>query len=169
MKKLLHKYEQVIKYLFFGVTTTVVGWVVYFGVLMCGRALLGLESDDVSSIGYLGVYTAAQIIQWVAAVLVAFFTNRKWVFTDRDTSTSTAKQLVVFAGGRVLTLVLDYGVTYVGTLGLCALIPAGADVLMLGRTWNVNEIAAKLVAAVLVIIGNYFFSKLVVFKKKNTD
>ncbi len=155
--------------MFFGITTTVVAWVVYFGVLMCGRAAFGIDSHDVSSAAYLGVYTAAQILQWIASVLVAFFTNRRWVFTESGRTESTFKQLSVFAGGRLLTLGMDYAITYFGTLGLCALIPAGGSVLLFEREWNLNEIAAKLVAAVLVIIGNYFFSKKIVFKKEKKE
>ena len=144
---------------------TVVGWAVYFGILSAGRALLGIPVEDTFSVKYLAVYTAAQVIQWIAAVLVAFFTNKKWVFTDADKSRSTAKQLSVFAGGRMLTFFLDYGVTYFGAVALSLLLPALNGVNILGRVMNINEIAAKLFAAVLVIIGNYIFSKVFVFKK----
>lgn len=166
MKEFLKKHEEIIKYLFFGVMTTVVGWVVYFGVLFLGKAALSIPVEDTSSAKYLAVYSVAQVVQWVAAVLFAFFTNRKWVFTDADKSKPVIKQLGVFAGGRVLTFALDYGVTYFGALGLCALFPWASNVALIGREWNLNEIAAKLVSAVIVIIGNYFFSKLLVFKKK---
>ena len=37
---------------------------------------------------------------------------------------------------------------------------------MLGRSLNLNEVAAKVVAAVIVIVGNYAFSKLLVFRQK---
>lgn len=163
-KEFLHKH-QVIRYLLFGIGTTVVGWVVYFGMLMGGKTLMGIPIEDTSSVTYLAVYTVAQIVQWVASVLVAFFTNKKWVFTDADKNASTLRQLEVFACGRVLTFVLDYGVTYFGALALSALLPFFNSVALLGAELNLNEIAAKLVAAVLVIIGNYIFSKLLVFKK----
>ena len=157
--------HQVIRYLFFGITTTVVGWVVYFGILLGGRTLTGIPVEDTSSATYLGVYTAAQIIQWIASVLVAFYTNKKWVFTDAKKDASTAKQLLVFAGGRVLTFFLDYGVTFFGAIALSSLLPMFNSFALLGREFNLNEIAAKFIAAVLVIIGNYFFSKILVFKK----
>lgn len=157
--------HQVIRYLFFGITTTVVGWVVYFGILLGGRALTGIPVEDTTSATYLAVYTVAQVLQWIASVLVAFFTNKKWVFTDAKKDCSTIKQLSVFAGGRVLTFFLDYGVTFFGAVALSAFLPALNSVALLGHEINLNEIAAKLVAAVLVIIGNYFFSKILVFKK----
>lgn len=158
--------HQIVRYLFFGITTTIVGWLVYFGILLGGRALCGIPTEDTTSGTYLAVYTVAQILQWIASVLVAFFTNKKWVFTDSDDDRSTAKQLTVFAGGRVLTFVLDYVVTFFGAMALAALLPMLNSVALLGKELNINEIAAKLVAAVLVIIGNYIFSKALVFTKK---
>ena len=169
IKKIYKKHEQAIKYLFFGVATTFVGWAVYFLILLCGKTALSIPTEDTSSAKYLALYTVAQIIQWIAAVLFAFFTNKKWVFTDSDKSASTAKQLTVFASGRVVTLLLDYLITFFGALLLTKIIPQASNVALLGREWNLNEIGAKLVAAVIVIIGNYFFSKLVVFKKKKSE
>lgn len=164
MKNFFEKHKQVIKYLFFGIPTTVVGWLVYFGVLICGKSLAGIPPEDTVSGAYMLVYTLAQITQWLGAVLFAFFTNRKWVFTEAHSSKSTLAQLCIFASGRIITFVLDYVVTFFGALALCAMIPAWNCVMLFGREWNINEIGAKLVAAVLVIIGNYFFSKLLVFK-----
>ena len=164
-KEFLSKH-QVIRYLFFGIGTTVVGWVVYFGMLLGGKALLGIPTEDTTSSEYLAVYTLAQIVQWVASVLVAFFTNKKWVFTDSTNQRSSLRQLEIFAGGRVLTFVLDYGITYFGAVALSAVLPVFNSVNIFDTTLNINEISAKLVAAVVVIIGNYIFSKALVFTKK---
>ena len=119
IKDIYKKHEEIIKYLFFGVATTFVGWAVYFLILLNGKAMFGIPAEDTVSATYLAIYTVAQIIQWIAAVLFAFFTNRKWVFTDADKSIPIIKQLPVFASGRVLTFVLDYVVTYFGAILLC--------------------------------------------------
>ena len=166
IKELYAKYAEVIKYLVFGVLTTLVGWAVYFSVLLVGKGVLGLPAEDTSSAKYLLAYTVAQVVQWVAAVLFAFFTNRRWVFTDADRDKPILKQLPVFAGGRLLTFFLDYLITYFGALVLSKLLPVLSSQILLGREWNINEIAAKLAAAVVVIIVNYFISKLLVFTKK---
>ena len=157
--------NQVIRYLVFGIGTTVVGWAVYFGILSAGRAILGIPVDDTVSATYFSVYSVAQVLQWIASVLVAFFTNKKWVFTDADMTRSTAKQLSIFAGGRLFTFFLDYAITYFGAVALSLLLPALNSVALFDVEININEIAAKLTAAVLVIIGNYIFSKILVFKK----
>ena len=165
MKEFIKKHEEVVKYLIFGVLTTFVGWFTYFAVLLSGKAILGLPPEDTTSGSYLIVYTAAQIIQWIAAVLFAFFTNKKWVFTDADNKQSTMRQLAIFSSGRVVTFFVDYGVTFFGAIALSAALPALNSVLIFGKELNINEISSKLVAAIIVVISNYFFSKIFVFKK----
>lgn len=159
------KHCEVLLYLLFGVLTTLVGWAVYFAILWTWRAAFDLDPEDTSGRMYLIGYTVAQVIQWIAAVLFAFFTNRKWVFTDADRAVSLPVQLGTFAAGRVATFFLDYVVTYFGGRALTALFPALTSVGLLGRDWNLCDILAKVAAAVIVIIGNYIFSKLVVFRK----
>ena len=161
------KHREVLLYLLFGVLTTLVGWAVYFAVLIPGKHLLGIPVGETSGGKYLALYTAAQVIQWIAAVLFAFFTNRKWVFEDGKEG-KPLRQLPLFAGGRLATLGLDYVITYFGARMLSTLFPTLNAVLFAGREWNVNEIAAKVIAAVVVIVTNYFFSKFLVFRKKKT-
>lgn len=167
IRELLSKHREVLLYLVFGVLTTFVGWGVYYAVLLGGRAIFEIPVDEVTGTRYVVLYTAAQIIQWVCAVLFAFFTNRAWVFTEADRSARMSKQLVTFAGGRVVTLGLDYVITFGFTLGLGVLLPTWTATEVLGRTLNLCEILSKLVAAVVVIVCNYIISKLFVFKKEN--
>ena len=158
--------REVVTYLVFGVLTTFVGWAVYFAIMLGGRAMLLIPNEDTTSGAYIGLYTAAQLIQWVCAVLFAFFTNRKWVFTEADKSKKILPQLLTFSGGRVITLGLDYVITLVGAMALSALLPALNSVSIIGITLNFNEVAAKVAAAFVVIVCNYIFSKIFVFKKK---
>ena len=94
------KHREILLYLLFGVLTTLVGWAVYFAVLIPGKRLLGIPVEETGGGKYLALYTAAQVIQWVAAVLFAFFTNRKWVF-ENGKEGNPLRQLPVFAGGRL--------------------------------------------------------------------
>lgn len=161
--------REVLMYLLFGVLTTLVGWIVYFAIMIGGRILFKIPQEDTASGAYFALYTAAQIIQWVCAVLFAFFTNRKWVFTDADKNKSALLQLLTFSGGRVVTLLLDYVITLFGGMLLVRLLPALNSVAIGALDLNVNEIFAKVVAAVVVIVGNYFFSKFLVFKGKKSS
>ena len=166
MIEFYRKHKEVILYIIFGVLTTFVGWAVYFGTLSLLKLAFGLAADVTTGGLYFALYTVAQVLHWIAAVLFAFFTNRKWVFTDADKNVSVFRQLVIFASGRLATFGADFLVTYFGTMALVALIPAWNSVAFMGVDWNLNEIGAKLAAAVIVLVSNYFFSKLFVFKKK---
>ncbi len=157
MKKLFTKYREIIMYLIFGVLTTAVSWGVYFLLMSVGRGIIGIEPGDVESARYIALYTAAQVISWVCAVLFSFFTNRAWVFTDADKSVSVPKQLAAFASGRLLTLGLDYVITYAGALLILRVVD-GSE--------NYAETVSKMAAAVVVMAGNYVFGKLFVFRKK---
>ena len=135
--------REVLMYLLFGVLTTLVGWIVYFAIMIGGRILFKIPQEDTASGAYFALYTAAQIIQWVCAVLFAFFTNRKWVFTDADKNKNALLQLLTFSGGRVVTLVLDYVITLFGGMLLVRLLPALNSVAIGALDLNVNEIFAK--------------------------
>ena len=161
---LIKKHREIVTYLIFGVLTTCVGWGVYFLVLWLWKAGFDIPVDDTKSSIYLIGYTVAQLIQWVAAVLFAFFTNRKWVFTDADKSANVWVQLGKFSLGRVATFFIDYAVTLFVAIGLASLLPVLTQVIFIG--WNLAEIGAKVLAAVIVIIANYIFSKIFVFKNK---
>ena len=167
MKNLFNKYREIILYLLFGVLTTVVGFGTYFLIMAGAEHIQHIPMDDETSLTYLAVYLIAQIIQWVAAVLFAFFTNRAWVFTEADRSKGTFwRQLVLFAGSRVASFLLDLGVTYGCTLLLALWIVTPPVILGIALTPGV---IAKLIAAFLVIIANYVLSKLLVFRKAKTD
>ncbi len=167
MKELFKKYREIIMYLIFGVLTTVVGFGTYFLIMAGAEHILGIPMDNETSGPYIAVYITAQVIQWIAAVLFAFFTNRKWVFTEADRSEGTfLRQLILFAGSRVASFLLDLAVTYGCTLLLALCITVPPVILGIALTPGV---IAKLIAAVLVIIANYVLSKLIVFRKAKQE
>lgn len=160
IKKLINK--ETILYVVFGVATTVVNWIVY---RLCDMWLSGgseavekvYDSAFQESLHTFLDKGVAGIIAWVAAVAFAYITNRQFVFSDRAHG---AKGIVLecgrFVGARVLTGVIEIlGVPVLIILGLKAQI-FGLDV-------------AKLVVSVIVIVLNYVFSKLFVFKEKKAE
>ena len=91
----------------------------------------------------------SNVIAWFLSVLFAFITNKLFVFEIRGKSKKeNIKECVSFFGFRILSLVFDMGAMY-----------------LLLQVLNVNELLSKVVANVLVIILNYVFSKLFIFKK----
>ena len=87
----------------------------------------------------------ANIIAWIISVLFAFFTNKIFVFESKN---STLKELPKFFGLRIITLFLDMLIMYLGVTVMLF-----------------NHKIMKLISEVIVIVSNYIFSKLVVFKK----
>lgn len=157
LKELFNKHKEIIMYLIFGVSTTLVGLGSYFLILHLGIALgfTNASGDPTNALRLV-----AQILHWVFAVLFAFFTNKKWVFEEaKELTTSTAFQLAEFAGSRLLTLLLDTIVTF-GTVWIL-------EAIKYTQLWFFTcDVIAKIAAAVLVTIANYFLSKFWVFKKR---
>lgn len=137
IKELWIKYEEIIAYLIVGGLTTIVSWAAKF----IANAIL----FDNTMYPTVGQNTVLTIINWTAGVIFAYFTNRKFVFKSTDPMVKEAPKFVL---SRVSTLILDWVVMQVLT------------------AVGVNLIVATLISAVLVIIGNYVFSKLFVFNKK---
>ena len=160
MKKLFDKYREIIVYLIFGVLTTLVSMGVYFGILLFAEHICQISPNESK---FNIIRLVAQIVQWVAGVLVAFFTNKKWVFNAAGTTRSeTSKELSKFAFGRVGTLGLDTLLTFgtVWLLNAINYVPFKFVVIFTADLWS------KIVASIVVIISNYIISKFFVFKKQ---
>ncbi len=160
MKRLFEKYREIIVYIFFGVVTTAVSMGVYFACLAIAEHIGGMSP---SSPEFNAVRLAAQILQWCAGVLVAFFTNKIWVFRAASTERGqTARELVKFSASRLGTLGLDTILTF-GTVWLLDAVGYVPFKLILEFT---ADLWSKIVASIVVIIANYVISKYLVFKKK---
>ena len=159
MRKLFEKYREIISYLFFGVITTLVSMGVYFAILKSGELLFRISPEERE---FNGVRLVAQVLQWVAGVLVAFYTNKRWVFNARSTDKrQTSLELSKFAAGRLGTLGLDTVLTF-GTVWLLNALSYEPFKLVLTFT---ADLWSKIVSSVVVIVTNYIISKFIVFKK----
>ena len=125
---------ELVSYLFVGVATTVVNYVVYY---LATRVL---------SMGVMaGTWTA-----WVAAVAFGYVANKAFVFhTHCDSALALVQEALGFFSMRLVSLGMETVLMYltVTVLGL-------------------NDLVMKLVINIVVIILNYVFSKLFIFKKK---
>ena len=100
----------------------------------------------------ISTYTS-NAIAWFVAVLFAFFTNKLFVFESREKNfKKSLKEGVSFFGFRLLSLAFDMGIMY-----------------LLIDILSTNELFAKVVSNIFVIIVNYIFSKVFIFKKKEDD
>ena len=143
MKKIINlfkKFREIIVYLIVGVMTTIVAWGVMFLVNFIFFGNTAHPTPEQNLI--------LSIVNWSAGIAFAYPTNRVFVFRSKDSHIFT--ELIKFIASRISTLILDIVVRQI--LGFM-----GVDVYV-----------GTLISAVLVVIGNYVFSKLMVFSKKKS-
>lgn len=136
---LYEKYKEIINYLIFGGLTTVVS-------LATKYLLLFTIFDATNSIQL----QTSIIISWIAAVLFAYFTNRKFVF--ESTNKNKFKEFTSFIVARLSTLLLEMLIMWF-------------FVTLLKLNSDLYVIIFTMLAQIAVVIANYIFSKLFVFKK----
>ena len=84
--ELLRKYQDILSYLFFGVLTTVVNFLVYYPL----TNMLGMNA------------TVVNVIAWAVSVAFAFLTNKPFVFKSHDWSAKVVfPELSKFIGTRL--------------------------------------------------------------------
>lgn len=94
---------------------------------------------------------ASSGLSWFFAVLFAYITNKLFVFESKtNTKKEFFKEIVSFFLARILSGIL----CDVGTFALMV------------KIFNINDIFSKIVTQFMVIIVNYVFSKIFIFKKQ---
>lgn len=166
MLAFLRKHREILSYLVVGAMTTAIGLGTYFLVLFLARAV-GIGETDAA---YHAVRVAAQILQWILAVLFAYVANKKWVFRyAEDTSKKqTALNFFSFVTSRLLSLGADSLVTF-GTIWI--LLRGGyvtKEVHLLVPISLSSDFWGKLLAAIVVVILNYVLGKFIVFRKSHS-
>lgn len=90
------------------------------------------------------IYTSS-IVSWILSVLFAYITNKLYVFKSKNNK--LLKELISFYTFRLISLFFDLLFMY-------------AMVNLL----TINDMISKIISNIIVIILNYFFSKLFIFK-----
>ena len=142
IKALCVKYREILIYLIVGGLTTVVSWTAKFlwnYLFYAGTAFPTSGQNFVLS-----------VVDWVAGVTFAYPANRRWVF--RSKNPEILKEAAGFVASRLTTLLLNILMMQ-----------------LLVNVLHVNVYAATVFAAVLVIVGNYVFSKVFVFRKNGKN
>ena len=126
LKAMVEKHRDVLLYLFFGVLTTVVNYVVY---LPCYN-VLGLSGS------------VSNVIAWVGAVAFAYLTNKPFVFRSHDWSEKTViPELTKFVGCRIGSGALETAIILV-------------TVDWLGWNGNAMKLLTSVLVVVLNYIGS---------------
>ena len=152
LRNLLRKYREIILYLFWGVMTTIVSWITYsvFVSLFSSGIVFSILRFSFSVDIML-----ANILSWICAVTFAFITNKLFVFQSKSWQFQIFwPELWKFFSARIVTGVIEI-------IAVPALVGFGLDQEIFGiaGSW------AKVIVSIVVIILNYLFSKLFVFRK----
>ncbi len=151
IKQLFLKYKELILYFIFGVITTVANFLAFY---ICTK-FLGEE-----------YFLFNNAVAWVVGVLVAFITNKLFVFNSKSWELkNTLRELLEFTAARLFSFgVEEAGMwLFIGVLGL------GEIAISLLSFTITGQFIVKLVLSVIVVILNYFFSKFVIFKKETDE
>ncbi len=141
IKELFEKYKEMIMYLIFGVGTTAVNWITYSALTVTGAVV----NKNI-----------ANVIAWVTAVVFAYITNKIWVFESKSWKLDVLiKEMGMFLGARVFSGIFEIG-----------LFPILMWMGLNQEIFGVEGMVAKVLISVIVIVLNYVFSKLIIFKKK---
>ena len=166
IKNFYLSHKQVILYFGTGIITTICSLGACFLTLRLGLFFDFFVDDDGAPTALLDVIGST--VQWIVGVGVAFFTNKKWVFTDAPKGRrNTAVQFGVFSLSRVGTYFLEV-VMNLATIAVFDICGYNDHYLSLGVTvLNLNSrLWAKIVSSIIVVIVNYIISKKWVFKSK---
>lgn len=162
-KTLYKEHKEIVNYIIFGVGTTIVSYIAYYlfrwlfpdaksvpGFLNWVfnlTAVFGKESNT----------TLPVFLSWICSVTFAYITNRIWVFESKAKGfLNVTREVLSFAAARILTLLIDILIMFLLV-----------DLPQISNPWY-ELLVAKTVSSVFVLVLNYVFSKLFVFRKKKS-
>lgn len=89
-------------------------------------------------------------IAWIAAVIFAYITNKFWVFESKKIQIKfLIKEFLSFVSCRIVSGIIEMFLMYVMISIL-----------------SINDFVVKITTNIVVVILNFIFSKLIIFKEK---
>lgn len=140
IKKLANK--ETVLYLIFGVLATVLNIVLFYLFINVWKISTGLGN----------------IIDTIVCILFQYFTNRIWVFESKNNGKEAIKEFIQFILARGVTAIIDQIFVVVG-------IDFFVAKYVIFSQQKVFSIGIKILSNIIVIVLNYIFSKIFVFKE----
>lgn len=91
-------------------------------------------------------YIVSNILSWIISVTFAFITNKLYVFKVKDNN--IISEMIKFYLSRLTSLLIELVIMYI-----------------MVDVFRLNDMICKIIVQFIVIVLNYVFSKLFVFKK----
>lgn len=134
------KHQEGMRYLVFGALTTVVNIITY--TILASLVLKGIENDSVR-------VNISEIIAFIISVIFAYVTNKLYVFDSKTNGFKDfIREITSFFSCRILTEIISI-------------------LMMNAAVWlSINDILMKVISNIVVIILNFVFSKIWIFKGK---
>ena len=116
--------------------------------------IVGVLTTIVSIVSYyllrlfIDNYIVCTIISWIIAIIFAYIANSICVFTSRVRN--IFKEFISFVFSRLLSLGIEI-----------------ISMMILVDLFKINDRVSKILVQILVIVLNYVFSKIFVFKRKD--
>lgn len=140
IKKLANK--ETFLYLVFGVLATVLNIVLFHLFVNIWKLPTG----------------AGNILDTIICILFQYFTNRIWVFESKSKGKQAIKEFIQFILARGITAIIDQIFVVVGVDFFVAKYISHSHQEMF-------SVGIKIISNIIMIVLNYIFSKLFVFKK----
>ena len=134
------KHQEGMRYLVFGALSTVVNIAVY--AIFSALILKGITNETLR-------VNISEITAFIAAVIFAYITNKFYVFNSQTTGKKDLlREIASFFSCRIFTEIISI-------------------LMMNAAVWlSINDILMKVVSNIVVIILNFVFSKILIFKGK---
>lgn len=143
LRELYLRYQEVIVYLFFGGLATLLNFILAFVFIKS-----------------MGMSTAVgNILDNIVCIIFAYTTNHIWVFHSDNKGLAVWREFGYFVLCRLGTMLMDEAIMIVGIDHIGKSIPHAYE-----TAWF---LLVKLIAQILVVVLNYIFSKLIIFKKRD--
>ncbi len=147
MKDFFKKHRELIVYIIVGGLTTVANYIIHFSLRFLGAN-----------------YYIALSGAWLGAVIFAYIANRVFVFESKTKGKAQVKEFALFISARLFSYGLEMLIAFI-FIDL-----AHADNFVwqpdfIDTVIPTGELIVKTVGQVIIVLSNYVFSKLVIFKK----
>lgn len=93
-------------------------------------------------------YVISTCLAWIFAVLFAYITNKIFVFSSTKNNQNIFKEIFYFFSLRLVSLLLSI-----------------LFMVIMVNYLHIPEIISKILVNIFVVISNYFFSKIFIFKR----
>ena len=93
-------------------------------------------------------YVISTCLAWIFAVLFAYITNKIFVFSSTKNNQNIFKEIFYFFSLRLVSLLLSI-----------------VFMVIMVNYLHIPEIISKILVNIFVVISNYFFSKIFIFKR----